>query len=70
MRADGDLHKRRIYYLRELFWAPQVRYTFMQPAKEVVPCPPQISCLFPKKLFGTGFFWPPSFAEAVFTFWL
>ena len=26
-RADGDLNKRRIYDLTELFCAPQVRYT-------------------------------------------
>ena len=28
VRADGDLNKRRIYDLSELFCAPQVRYTF------------------------------------------
>ena len=27
VRADGDLNKRRIYDLNELFCAPQVRYT-------------------------------------------
>ena len=33
VRADGDLNKRRIYDLSELFCAPQVRYTF----KDSVP---------------------------------
>ena len=27
VRADGDLNRRRIYDLSELFCAPQVRYT-------------------------------------------
>ena len=29
VRADGDLNKRRIYDLNELFCAPQVRYITM-----------------------------------------